>query len=350
MSKYQERLLDELEAQPGADPARALPQRGPGDAARAARRPLHLAPEERASAGASSCRSTTATSPTCGSTRCSTTSARCGTLGRALRRLWPRAEHFIGKDILKPHAVFWPTMLMAAGLPLYQAPARARLLDGDGESKMSKSLGNVVRPLDDAGSATAWTRSATSCCARWPSGSGRRLQRGRARHAHQRRPRQQPRQPGEPHARHAAALLRRRRPAARRAAPGGRRRCARRSRRRRARSTSTWASSPSTARSRRSGAPSTTPTSTSSTTAPFTLAKDPASEPRVGAILHHLLEALRTTAVLAAPFIPETALRIMTLLNLPAESLDLPAPAWGDAFAPGHGVQAPVALFPRLES
>jgi len=32
---------------------------------------------------------------------------------------WPHVEHLIGKDILKPHAVYWPCMLKAAGLPLF---------------------------------------------------------------------------------------------------------------------------------------------------------------------------------------------------------------------------------------
>src|SRR6185295_51924 len=66
-------------------------------------------------------------------------------LGRT--ELWPAAQHLIGKDILKAHAVFWPTMLMAAGLPLF----RRLCVHGHWqmhESKMSKSLGNVVRPLD----------------------------------------------------------------------------------------------------------------------------------------------------------------------------------------------------------
>ena len=60
---------------------------------------------------------------------------------------WPVVNHFIGKDILKPHAVFWPTMLKAAGLPLYQHLNVHGwwLIDG---AKMSKSLGNVVRPLE----------------------------------------------------------------------------------------------------------------------------------------------------------------------------------------------------------
>jgi methionyl-tRNA synthetase len=85
-------------------------------------------------------------------------------------------------------------------------------------------------------------------------------------------------------------------------------------------------------------------------TAPFTLAKDPAARPRVGAILHNLLEALRVTAQLAAPFIPDTAGRIVSLLNLPDDGLRLPGPAWGDAFAVGHEVAAPVSLFPRIET
>ena len=66
------------------------------------------------------------------------------------QKYWPEAEHLVAKDILKPHAVFWPTMLKAAGLPLF------RHLNVHGywlvrDTKMSKSLGNVVAPLDMAG-------------------------------------------------------------------------------------------------------------------------------------------------------------------------------------------------------
>ncbi len=68
--------------------------------------------------------------------------------GETYRRFWP-GEHLVAKDILKPHAVFWPTMLKAAGLPLY------RHLNVHGywlarDAKMSKSLGNVIEPLDMA--------------------------------------------------------------------------------------------------------------------------------------------------------------------------------------------------------
>src|SRR5439155_156147 len=65
---------------------------------------------------------------------------------RGRLEFWPTAHHLIGKDILKAHAIFWPTMLMAAGLPLY----RRLCVHGHWQmqaGKMSKSLGNVVRPL-----------------------------------------------------------------------------------------------------------------------------------------------------------------------------------------------------------
>jgi methionyl-tRNA synthetase len=61
--------------------------------------------------------------------------------------LWASAQHYIAKDILKPHAVFWPCMLRAIGLP----PPRHVNVHGywtvEGR-KMSKSLGNIVAPLD----------------------------------------------------------------------------------------------------------------------------------------------------------------------------------------------------------
>ncbi|MGH7412323.1 MAG: methionine--tRNA ligase [Candidatus Methylomirabilis sp.] len=67
--------------------------------------------------------------------------------GAHFRRFWPTAQHLIAKDILKPHAIYWPTMLKAAGIEPY------RHLNVHGywkidEAKMSKSLGKVVRPLD----------------------------------------------------------------------------------------------------------------------------------------------------------------------------------------------------------
>ena len=60
---------------------------------------------------------------------------------------WPVAQHLIGKDILKPHAVFWPTVLKAAGIPLYQHLNVGGFLMGHDGQKMSKSLGNAVDPF-----------------------------------------------------------------------------------------------------------------------------------------------------------------------------------------------------------
>ena len=59
------------------------------------------------------------------------------------RGLWEHVEHLIGKDILKPHGVYWPTMLKAAGIPLYQR-LNVHGYWSLGGGKMSKSIGNVV--------------------------------------------------------------------------------------------------------------------------------------------------------------------------------------------------------------
>ena len=61
-------------------------------------------------------------------------------------KFWPAAQHLIGKDILKPHAVYWPCMLKAAGIPLYQHLNVHAYWTVEGH-KMSKSLGNVIEPL-----------------------------------------------------------------------------------------------------------------------------------------------------------------------------------------------------------
>jgi len=66
--------------------------------------------------------------------------------GEHYTTFWPHAQHLIGKDILKPHGVYWPCMLKAAGLPVYthlNVHGYWRL----GGGKMSKSIGNVVEAL-----------------------------------------------------------------------------------------------------------------------------------------------------------------------------------------------------------
>ncbi|HOS96774.1 MAG TPA: methionine--tRNA ligase [Deltaproteobacteria bacterium] len=63
------------------------------------------------------------------------------------RDYWAQAQHLVGKDILKPHAVYWPTMLKAMGLEPYRNLNVHGFWNVDA-TKMSKSLGNVVDPLD----------------------------------------------------------------------------------------------------------------------------------------------------------------------------------------------------------
>jgi methionyl-tRNA synthetase len=67
--------------------------------------------------------------------------------GANFKKFWPEAQHLIAKDILKPHGIYWPTMLKAAGIEPYQHLNVHGYWNSD-QSKMSKSLGNVVRPLD----------------------------------------------------------------------------------------------------------------------------------------------------------------------------------------------------------
>jgi methionyl-tRNA synthetase len=67
--------------------------------------------------------------------------------GENYKKFWPADVHFIGKDILRFHATIWPTMLMAAGLPLPKKVFGTGFINMGGE-KMSKSLGNVISPMD----------------------------------------------------------------------------------------------------------------------------------------------------------------------------------------------------------
>ncbi len=259
--------------------------------------------------------------------------------------LWPAAHHLIGKDILKQHAVFWPTMLMAAGLPLF----RRLCVHGHWQmqaSKMSKSIGNVVRPLEmkarygnDAfryyllremayGQDAEFTEDAL--VTRWNADLANSLGNLASRVlAMQQRYFEgvvQPRAP-EPidQALQQAFAAARRDLEAHLAELAFHRGLE-----------ALWRALDQANKY-------------VVETAPFTLAKDKARLPRVGGILHELCEVLRVTAQLAEPFLPETARRLIALLGLPTERLaDLDLP-WGKAFAPGHRTLPPEALFPRIE-
>ncbi len=67
--------------------------------------------------------------------------------GEQFKKFWPAVRHIVAKDILKPHGIYWPIMLKAAGIPVYRQLHVHGYWNVD-ETKMSKTLGNVVDPLE----------------------------------------------------------------------------------------------------------------------------------------------------------------------------------------------------------
>jgi methionyl-tRNA synthetase len=265
---------------------------------------------------------------------------------RGLMAFWSDAHHLIGKDILKPHAIFWPTMLMAAGLPVYKRLCVHGYWTMQ-QDKMSKSLGNVVRPLEmkarygmDAfryyllremafGHDADWNEQAlvTRLNADLANGLGNLASRVLAM---QQRYFEGVLQPLAPTA--ADQALRR-----------------------------AFADAAGALDDHVEGLAFHRALEAVWRAldhankyvveqAPFTLAKDPASRPRVGAILHELCEALRTSAQLLEPFLPETSRKLSGYLGFPEARLAELTLPWGTAFAPGHRTAAPEPLFPRIDS
>jgi len=62
-----------------------------------------------------------------------------------LEKFWPADAHFVGKEIVRFHAIYWPAFLMSMGLPLPKKLYGHGWLNFNGD-KMSKSKGNVVDP------------------------------------------------------------------------------------------------------------------------------------------------------------------------------------------------------------
>jgi methionyl-tRNA synthetase len=69
------------------------------------------------------------------------------TESEAFRKYWPADLHVIGKDIIRFHTVYWPAFLMSAGIELPRRVFAHGFINVKGE-KMSKSVGNVVDPVD----------------------------------------------------------------------------------------------------------------------------------------------------------------------------------------------------------
>jgi methionyl-tRNA synthetase len=260
---------------------------------------------------------------------------------------WPTANHLIAKDILKPHAIYWPTMLMAAGLPLYQHLNVHGYWVMD-SGKMSKSLGNVVRPLEmkerygmDAFRyfllrEMAFGQDATFSLdalinrvnADLANNLGNFVSRVLAMQEKYFAGAVQPlsgewskedvelrdkfRQAEIEMKRHMESLRFHRA------------------------LESVWVALDHANRY-------------TVQTSPFVLFKDPEKRPRVGEILHHLLEVIRTAGRLIAPFLPDTAKELRSLLAISEDAANSQVP-WGGFFTPGHKVLPPKVLFPRIES
>ncbi|MBI2999064.1 MAG: methionine--tRNA ligase [Deltaproteobacteria bacterium] len=262
---------------------------------------------------------------------------------------WPKANHLIAKDILKPHAIYWPTMLMAAGLPLYESlHVHGYWIMESG--KMSKSLGNVVRPLEmkerygmDAfryfllrdmvfGQDATFSLEAfvTRVNADLANNLGNFVSRVLAMQQKYFHGEVQPLEEKEKWAIEDTELRKKFKQAEdelegymaelqfHRALE------------------SLWSALDYANRY-------------VVRTAPFTLIKYSDKLFRVGEVLHHMLEVLRTLARLLAPFLPDTADQLRDLRNLTAATAK-PDAAWGAYFAPGHTVKPPKVLFPRIET
>jgi len=264
----------------------------------------------------------------------------------ALSRILPVTEHFIGKDILKPHAVYWPAMLMIAGLPLYRHLNVHGWINFGG-ARMSKSSGNVPDPLeyhraygpdvlryflmrevvygldgdfteerlierynaDLANDLGNLTSRVLAMAARYCGGEVKAVPGANA-DEHDRKMVEAFGNVGpkvgamvEELAFHRALET-------------------------------LWGALD-------------VANKYIVATEPFKLAKDPASKPRVERILANLLEALRVTADVLEPFMPTMAHRLIGLLDVDESTLRAP---FGDGLKPGHRVKPAVALFPRIET
>ncbi len=262
-------------------------------------------------------------------------------------KFWPETQHFIGKDIVKPHGIFWPTMLMAAGLPLYKHLNVHGFWTVEGQ-KMSKSLGNTVAPLEvkarigmdafryfllresvfgldpDYRNDSLITRYNTDLANNLGNLVSRVLTMQQKYFAGEVQPLSSPwaaedialrdkfAETGKDLHSHIKELQFHRALEA------------------------IWSALDHANRY-------------IVQTAPFTLIKDPEKQARVGEVLFHLLEVIRAVSRLLAPFMPDTAKELRGLLGFADDAAALSAP-WGQGFVAGHKVSAPKVLFPRIET
>jgi methionyl-tRNA synthetase len=266
-------------------------------------------------------------------------------IDRYMREIFPHTEHFIGKDILKTHAVYWPPMILAAGFDdTYFRHLNVHGWLNFGGARMSKSSGNVRDPVsyertfgpdvlryfvmreivygldgdfseerlierynaDLANDLGNFTSRVLTMAQRYLDGH---LKRG---------PKDQE---FDPRLAEAFAGLADRLGSQVDALAMNRA------------LETLWQALDAANKY-------------IATTAPFTLAKDPGQMPRVAQIITNAIEALRVIADNLEPFMPVTARKIFDLLNVDSTTSRKP---YGEGLLPGHTLNPPVALFPRIE-
>ncbi len=84
-------------------------------------------------------------------------------------------------------------------------------------------------------------------------------------------------------------------------------------------------------------------------TAPWVLAKDPGQQQRLATVMYNLIDSIRVIALLVAPFMPETGNKIMALFGRDAQTETTGAFDFSDRLTPGTGVAKAPPLFPRIE-
>ncbi len=85
-------------------------------------------------------------------------------------------------------------------------------------------------------------------------------------------------------------------------------------------------------------------------TAPWTLAKDPEQRERLGSVMYNLLESIRIIALLVAPFMPETGSKILQILQQDGDNLSLDEQDQWGGLKPGIKIEKATPLFPRIET
>lgn len=253
--------------------------------------------------------------------------------------LWPADLHVIGKDIVKFHAVYWPIMLKAMGLPLPRQLLAHGWWQKNGE-KISKSTGNIVDPVEviaewgldafrfyvtrelDIGPDGNWTDAGFQARyqAELANGLGNLVNRSLSM-LNRYRAGKVPARSNELE-RDATELLRKAREHfARHEIQDA--------------LITTWSLI-------------TRANQYVDQTAPFKLAKDRAQASRLDEVLYNLTECCRIIAILVSPVLPDTAGRIFEQLNLGHSTQTLATLAWG-GLTEGHLIGTPAPLFPRKD-